>query len=400
MMNQLRRLQLLWPRSLRVRVALPFMALSVSILVFLFFFLGSVAENTQLANLRDDLRSQADIAAFTVSELGDQARSDPQAMVDHLAELSNTRVTLIDADGVVLADSDANAAELENHNLRPEVVQARADGYGTDRRTSDSTGFNALYVAVPVPGSDGLLMRLSVHTTEIQAAVSSTQNAIALAVIVSILATIAASWYFAGRLSRPLEDLMRQAMRISVGDFSVQVPTYGVREVNNVGRAFNRMADRLADVSERQEQTSLRLESVMEGLIDGVVLTDEDGLVLRLNPAAEDMLGLTEEEAFGKPFVQATRDYEMARVLNSAFDGKDKPSAVVDHGVEHQVIQVLARVVDGSQQRLGLVMLRDVTEVRRLETVRREFVANVSHELRTPLTSIRALVETLSLIHI
>ena len=395
MIDQLRRVRLLWPKSLRVRVALPFMALSVSILVFLYFFLGNAAEDTQVANLRADLRSQADIAAFTIAELEDQARSNPQAMVDHLADLSGTRVTLIDAEGVVLADSDAPAQDLENHNLRPEVVQARAEGYGTDRRTSDSTGVDALYVAVPVPDSGGLLMRLSVHTAEIQEAVSSTQNAIALAVIVSILATIAAGWYFAGRLSCPLEDLMRQAMRISVGDFSVQVPPYDVREVNNVGRAFNRMADRLADVSDRQEQTSLRLESVMEGLIDGVVLTDEDGLVLRLNPAAEDMLGLSEDEAFGKPFVQATRDYEMARVLTSALEGKDKSSAVVDHGVEHQVIQVLARVVDGSRQRLGLVVLRDVTEVRRLETVRREFVANVSHELRTPLTSIRALVETL-----
>ncbi len=395
MTAQLRRLKALWPRSLRVRVALPFTALSVAILVFLYFFLGNAAEDTQVTNLRDDLRSQADIAAFTVSELESQVLSDPQALVDHLADLSDTRVTLIDAQGVVLADSDAPAQDLENHNLRPEVVEARASGYGTHRRTSDSTGFDALYVAVPVPDSDGLLMRLSVHTTEIQDAVSSTQNAIALAVIVSLVATIAAGWFFAGRLSRPLEDLMRQAMRISVGDFAVQVPPYDVREVNNVGRAFNRMADRLADVSERQEQTSLRLESVMEGLIDGVVLTDEDGLVLRLNPAAEDMLGLTEEDAFGKPFVQATRDYEMARVLNSALEGKDKSSATVEHGIEHQVIQVLARVVDGSQQRLGLVVLRDVTEVRRLETVRREFVANVSHELRTPLTSIRALVETL-----
>src|SRR5690606_25095743 len=150
--------------------------------------------------------------------------------------------------------------------------------------------------------------------------------------------------------------------------------------------------DRLAELSDRQEQTSLRLESVMGGLIDGVVLTDADGRVLRVNPAAERMLGVTEMDAFDKPFVQATRDYEMARVLNGALEGKERSTATVEHGVDHQFIQVQARVIEGAQQRLGLVVLRDVTDVRRLETMRREFVANVSHELRTPLTPDRTSV--------
>lgn len=391
----LRRLRSSLPRSLRVRMALLFVAVSVFILVVLYFVLGNAVEQTQVTNLRAGLRSQADIAALMISRDEAAARDDPQALVGQLSRLSDERYTLIDANGVVLADSEAPVGELENHNDRPEVIQARAEGYGTDRRVSDSTGYDALYVAVPVPNSDGWVIRISVHTTDVQAAVSATRSTIAVAVVASVIATIAAGWYLAGRISHPLESLMRQAMRVSVGDFSVRVPRYDVQEVDNVGRAFNRMADRLTEVSERQEQTSLRLELVMEGLIDGVVLTDEDGRVLRLNPAAEEMLALTEAEAFGKPFVQAARDYEMARVLTRALEGKDKSSATVEHGVDHVVIQVVARVVEGASQRLGLVVLRDVTEVRQLETVRREFVANVSHELRTPLTSIRALVETL-----
>ncbi len=391
----LRRLHSYWPRSLRVRMALLFVAVSVCILAVLYFVLGNAAEQTQVSNLRASLRSQAEIAALSISRDEAAVRDDPQGLVDQLSLLSNERFTLIDANGVVLADSEASAAQMENHNDRPEVIQARAEGYGSHRRVSDTTGTDALYVAVPVPDSSGLVVRISVQTTEVQEAVGSTRAAITIAVVASVIATIAAGWYLAGRISRPLESLMRQAMRISVGDFSVQVPSYDVREVDNVGRAFNRMADRLAEVSERQEQTSFRLELVMEGLIDGVVLTDQDGRVLRLNPAAEEMLGLTEQEALDKPFVQAARDYEMARVLTRALEGKDKSSATVEHGLEHQVIQVMARVVEGASQRLGLVVLRDVTEVRQLETVRREFVANVSHELRTPLTSIRALVETL-----
>src|SRR5699024_9398427 len=161
----------------------------------------------------------------------------------------------------------------------------RSDSVGTDRRTSETVGLDALYVAVPVPDSNGWVLRVAVPTTEIAAAVASTQRAILLAVVVSLIATIAAGWYFAGRLARPLEDLMRQAMRMAVGDFSARVPEHEIHEVDSVGRAFNRMATRLEDVIERQEQTSLRLEFVMSGLIDGVVLTDEQSLVLRMNPA-------------------------------------------------------------------------------------------------------------------
>lgn len=395
MIRRLRWLRSYWPRTLRVRVALPFVTLFVLILVVLYFFLGNAAEDTQLDNLQGELRAQAEVSAYLVTRDEGAAFTDHQSLIMNLSERFNSRITLIDGDGVVLAESDRPVSEMENHNDRTEVIEARASGFGTDRRASDTTGQGSLYIAVPVPDSHGWIMRVSVPTTEVQDSVLSTERAILFAVVGGVVAVIAAGWYFAGRLSRPLEDLMRQAMRISVGDFSVQVPPYDVREINNVGRAFNRMADRLAEVSDRQEQTSLRLESVMEGLIDGVVLTDADSRVLRLNPAAEEMLGLSEMDAFDKPFVQAARDYEMARVLNSALEGKDKASAVVEHGVDQQVIQILARVVEGTQQRLGLVVLRDVTDVRRLETVRREFVANVSHELRTPLTSIRALVETL-----
>lgn len=383
-------------RSLRVRVATPFVALTVAILIALYFFLGNAAEQTQLSNMEADLQSQVSIGALALSgltsSLGTEGIFDT---LDSMSESADKRFTLIDPVGNVAHDTSDTAAEMENHNDRPEVIEAREGEVGIDRRTSDSLSVDSLYVAVQIPESNGWILRIAVPTTEVSAAVASTQRAIALAVVVSLVATLAASWYFAGRLSRPLEDLMRQAMRVAVGDFSVRVPEYDIREVESVGRAFNRMANRLEDVMERQEQTSLRLELVLGGLIDGVVLTDEQGLVLRMNPAAEALFQTTEQEAVGRPFVQTARDYEISRVLNRAFDGKDKASATVEHGVDHTVIQVLARVVEGSHQRLGLVLLRDVTEVRRLETVRREFVANVSHELRTPLTSIRALVETL-----
>lgn len=381
------------PRSLRVRLVMPFVALWVAILVILYVFLGNVAEQTQLRNMEDDLHSQAEIASLVLTSISTATGLD--AIVSQMAAASETRMTLIDASGNVLIDTGQPGGKFENHGQRPEVVAAHEGEFGADRRVSETTEIDMLYVAVPVTPSDGWVLRVAVPTTDVTAAVASTERAIAIAVMVSLGATVAASWYIAGRLARPLQKLMRQAMRMTVGDFSARVPSYDIREIDSVGRAFNRMAIRLEEVVKRQDQTSLRLELVMSGLIDGVVLTDEHGVVLRMNPAAEAMFVTHEQDAIGRPFIQSARDYEIARVLNRAFDGKNSATATIDRGVDHQAIQVLARVVEGAHERVGLVVLRDVSELRRLESVRREFVANVSHELHTPLTSIRALVETL-----
>lgn len=291
MTNIRRLLQSRFGSSLRVRVALPFIAISTIILIILYFVVGAAAERTQIRNMEQNLQDQAEIASLSLSayDLGTD-QNQVRVQLDAMAETSNTRITVVDGDGKVLYDSVEPAGTMENHADRPEILQARDSDVGIDRRTSDSTGTDSLYVAVPVHNSDGVVMRVAVPTTAIPEAVAPTQQAILWAVVGSIVATGAASWYFAGRLSRPLEDLMRQAMRMAVGDFSVRAPDYEIREIHSVGRAFNRMANRLEDLIERQEQTSLRLELVLSGLIDGVVLTDEQGLVLRMNPAAEMML--------------------------------------------------------------------------------------------------------------
>src|SRR5690606_18882803 len=148
-------------------------------------------------------------------------------------------------------------------------------------------------------------------------------------------------------------------------------------------------------VIEADRHTNARLEAIMAGLVDGVVLTDGEGNILRMNEAATRRLDTDIETAIGRPFVQVSRDHEIWIVLRDALRGKKKPSATVEHGIERMSLLVTARALQEDGELLRLMVLRDVSELRRLELVRREFVSNVSHELRTPLTSIRALVETL-----
>jgi two-component system phosphate regulon sensor histidine kinase PhoR len=157
------------------------------------------------------------------------------------------------------------------------------------------------------------------------------------------------------------------------------------------------MTQQLRASREEVDRARLRLETTLASLSDGVIITDEDGALLRMNGPAVQLLGLPAAPPSGLPFVQVSRDHELAALLRDALAAPDGSPrfAVVDYGRSRRVLEATAQRLAGAEERLGLVVLRDVTELRRLERVRREFVANVSHELRTPLASIKALVETL-----
>jgi two-component system phosphate regulon sensor histidine kinase PhoR len=173
------------------------------------------------------------------------------------------------------------------------------------------------------------------------------------------------------------------------------VPPSPTREFDEVGLAFDFMTSQLRTSLNDLEMTRDRLEAVLGGLDDGVVITDDQGSILRLNRAAATMLNASETQARGRPFIQVARDHELDALLSAALDGDHHRIGSFEHGLNRRTLRSSATTVAGRFERLGLVVLRDITDLRRLEGVRRDFVANVSHELRTPLTSIRALVETL-----
>lgn len=386
-----------WYASLRFRIAIPFVLLMTFVFLILDLVLAEGVERMYLDRMGDEMTSQARVAAYSVSEarLGDRSPGEISQIIDEFGTVGSSRFTLISANGQVLADSRADETSMENHNQRPEVIEARRDGIGEDRRLSGTVGESFLYVAVMVPGPEESVLRVAVPATEINEAIGNIGQFLLLALISTLALTLIAAWVIAGRLSQMLNALRNQANAVAAGDYSVRVAPTRVGEIEVVGQAFNSMAARLEEVIDEQERMSYRLEAVLAGLADGVVLTDSEGNVLRMNDAAQAMLDTTEESAYGRPFVQVTRDHELWIVLRDAFAGKKNPSATVAHGLERASLLITARVIEDDGGDMGLVVLRDVTELRRLETVRREFVANVSHELRTPLTSIRALVETL-----
>lgn len=376
---------------------MPFIVLTTIGLFVLYVIIGVGAERIYVDRLSDELEHEALIAAYTIGEAATSTGSPDEmpALAEEIGTLVDRRLTLISPDGEVLADTHADPVTMENHNQRPEVVEARDRGVGQAQHASETVDESFLYVAVTMPQDESMVLRISVPLNDVDDTVQTARRYILVAVGMVIVLTSVAAWIISGRLSRPLEDLRRHAANVASGDFTARVEPSDTSEIGAVGDAFNVMTVELERSLKEEEQIKVRLSAIMEGLADGVVLTDDQGIVLRMNEAAESMLLTDEADAIGRPFVQVSRDHEMALVLRKALDGKKSPQTTVEHGLERHAIMVTARTVDGSSERLGLVVLRDVNDLRRSELVRREFVANVSHELRTPLTSIRALVETL-----
>ncbi len=385
------------PQTVRTRLALTQVGLVVSVLVALGVYLAVAGRQLYVDRLAEQLAAQAQIAAAAVApplEAGEGVEAiDP--LVKRLGARIDARVTIVAADGTVLGDSLANPRTMDNHGSRAEVIAARETGIGEAQRHSATLDADFLYVAVPITEVPGAVARVALPLHNVNAAVGRIRRDVSVAAVSAAVLAITVAVFVAGRITGPLVDLRRQAGILATGQLDAVVRPAGVRELGDLARAFNAMAADLRRQVTAQERSRTRLEATLANLNDGVVITDEAGTVVRLNTAATRMLGTTSEEALGQPFVVATRDHDLAELLGAALAADGARTATIEHGRDHRVLEASAQPFSGGGERLGLVVLRDVTELRRLERMRREFVANVSHELRTPLASIRAVVETL-----
>jgi two-component system phosphate regulon sensor histidine kinase PhoR len=385
------------PGPLRLRLALPFIVMFTAVLIVLSLVTAVAVRRDYLDRLENELDSYASSVGTVVTlETTNGVVDDGiDQVVDALAADFGARVTVIGADGLVIADSERDPATMENHATRPEVVEALANGRGRDRRRSETTGNDYLYVAVSMSSPAGSVARVAMPLDPVLETVSDIWLWTAIASAVAIALAVGTSWFIAGRIAGPLEDLRVNVRTVAKGNLSTRIEPSIVPEFAEVGFAFNRMAAELQESHSVLDRQRTRLEAILRELADGIVITDHDGYVVRMNEAAERLLDAKADASIGRPFVQASRDHELQQVLQSALDDGQLTEAVVEHGLNRRTLIATAQVFSDGEDQLGLVVVRDISELRRLELVRREFVANVSHELRTPLTSIRAMVETL-----
>ncbi|MFV1987649.1 MAG: ATP-binding protein [Gemmatimonadota bacterium] len=355
-------------------------------LVAMFLGLQYVATAQIGRAVREDAAFQLEQAArLTLYLLGDRPFDD--ALADSLGAAQKLRVTLLAANGTVLGDSDVPASRLpdvENHSGRPEVAAALAGGTGVAERASETIAQSQLYVAIPASGG---ALRLSRRLESVATAVTRARRQMFVALLVVLLLAYPASHMATGRFARRLERAESTIEGLSAGEFAVRTRFRGKDRVASLGQAIDRLADSLEERMGRSDERAADLRVLFDSLEDGVAFIDAASLLQIKNPAFERWVG--------RPVPTGSR---MSMIFRSpGVLGAIERAQAGEPTTEEMALGRKTLLMSALPHRGGaLVIFRDLTKLRQLEGVRRDFVANVSHELKTPLTSIVGFAEAMA----
>jgi two-component system phosphate regulon sensor histidine kinase PhoR len=358
-----------------------------------------------LQELRSELAARALVIERLVEKrVADGDHASLQRLCRELRELDGaaTRITIVDLNGRVLADSDEDPATMDLHADRPEIVSAMSGDMGQSLRYSSTLRVDMLYLAVPL--NDGEHALGAVRTARSLLAVNSALRAvylrIALGGILIAAVAVGISLALTRIVTRPLADMRAVADMFSRGDLNTRVPDFDTDEFNSLGHTMNEMAaqldERIATVIRQRNQVS----AILSCMAEGVIALDADRRILQINAAANRILGLSDETVAGRTIQACVRNTALHQLTEEALRETSLVRGevvVYDHEDVPRYVQVQGTaLLDAEGRRVGAVLvLNDLTHLRRLESVRRDFVANVSHEIRTPVTSIKGFVETL-----
>jgi len=365
-------------------------------------------EQRYLTQFGDGLEVKTKLVEYGFHPLFQSSSSPPtpfslQETARDLGNRASARVTLVAADGTVLADSavrDVDLSDVENHKSRPEIQQALSTGQGRDIRSSHTTGERTMYRAVlmqPSQIASPLVVRVGLPMVMLDHKLSEFQQRLFLALGVAFLVALTLSVWLAHSITKPLSDIASAARQFSSGNQTFHVRTTAQDEVGLLASTLNHMADQLHTKIDELSEDRAQLLAVLTSMVEGVMVLDSRGHVLQINPALERMFGISRVEARGRPCAELFRHQQLNDLVTAILRSRTHHQDEIVLPLSGRCLQIEASPAGGERENEASVVLvlHDITELRRLETIRKDFVANVSHELRTPLTSIKGYVEAL-----
>jgi two-component system phosphate regulon sensor histidine kinase PhoR len=362
------------------------------------FTLDAQSEKNELQSLEERLFNEAHILREIVR---DPTGDEPKLAAGRLAlpNVIPTRVTFVAKNGDVLADSLQDLAKLDNHADRIEIMEAFQKGTGKAVRPSKTSQEEMMYVALRAdgkPGGEPFVIRISMPTSTVRERLAHLRLLVLTAAVLTTLLSLGLAFWLTRRTVQPVRDLIFGAQEIAAGDYGHRVYTGGTSEVSQLARTFNHMSERLAAQFAQIDEDRQQLRTVLSSMVEGVIAIDNDQKILFANDRAGQLLEFAPRAAVGRRLWELIRQRPLQDVIQA--------SLTVDVNPVHTVSLVLpgsrsclgqgARL-PGMPSRGAVLVFHDDTELRRLERLRQEFVANVSHELKTPLAIIKACVETL-----
>ncbi|MBN2182231.1 MAG: HAMP domain-containing protein [Sedimentisphaerales bacterium] len=390
-MSQRRLLWQIYPAYLLIVVV----ALVV-IAVYLSQLLPEFYDNQVAADLQARARL---IEKQVLPKLEESDFKDIDRLTKELGQCSSTRITIILADGKVIAESDKEEP-LENHSDRPEFKDAFEKGIGRSLRFSDTLGEKMMYLAVPIEEQGKVLavVRTAIPVTAIHNELNKIYDKIFLSVVIVAVIAALISLVISRRISRPIEQMKDTAQRFASGELNLRVPVPKQIELAELAGSLNEMARQLQKRFETITRQRNESEAILSSMVEGVLAVDSDGRIVSVNHAAANFLGIEKDKAQGRSVEEAIRNPDLQKYLHDVLsEAETGETDIVLSGPVERIIRLDgAGLADSRGARSGaVIVLSDITRIRRLENLRRDFVANVSHELRTPITSIKGFVETL-----
>ncbi|MBT3271025.1 PAS domain-containing protein [Candidatus Poribacteria bacterium] len=391
---------------LRSRFFLKVYAVYVGLILLAIAVVGALVAQKVEQRAQESIQQYLADQAALVRELSSPAfgRSSSPSLHDRLRALGGSigaRLTVIRADGVVIADSQESPSAMDNHARRPEVLVALSEGYGTATRFSETVGATMMYVALSVREGGQLLgyVRASLPLAAIEKQTDSLRAIVGLGGGVAALVALPLGLFLARRLVRPLTLMTAVAESMVQGNYDERLDITGKDEVGQLAHTLNRMAESARDRVEAISTDRNKLLTILGSMVEGVIAVDRDGIVLHMNAGAARLLAAEAEECLGKGIREVTRVHDIRDAIDKAMrEGTEVQGELRLATLQsHRVVEMRASPLRNGEGTLvgAVVVLDDVSALRRLETVRRDFVMNMSHELKTPITAIRMLAETL-----
>jgi two-component system phosphate regulon sensor histidine kinase PhoR len=366
------------------------------------WYASSSSRSFLLKNMQSDLRERNILLSKQVRDhLDPPDKMEIDRICKALGHSVSTRFTVILPSGIVAGDSAEDPSRMDNHLDRPEVIAALSNGFGVSARYSRTMGTELLYVAAPLrqDGRTLAVVRTSISVDKLDDAVKAIRMKIVLSGLIIAGIGVMLSLFLSHRIRRPIEQIKEGAKCFAKGDFQCRLPVSYLEEIGGLSEALNQMAAELrARINTITSQRN-ELEAVLSSMVEGVIAADMEEHILSMNRAAGEIFECDPLEAQGRSIQEMIRNPDFQKLVSETL-GTEEPvqkDLVFYAKEEERVLSSYATSLkDAENKRKGiLVVLNDVTRLRKLENVRRDFVANVSHEIKTPITAIKGFVETL-----
>ncbi|MBT2292217.1 HAMP domain-containing protein [Paenibacillus albidus] len=389
-------------KPFRIRLTLILMVMVGVSMAGAGFTMAHLFKDSHVAALEENMSREINLLAGTF-KFQDMNASDAVAyyteQAEHVAALIGSRVTFITREGKVIGDSEKNPLEMDNHSNREEELLAAKDGIGRAIRHSETMDRKMLYVAGAVASGQGFdgYIRLSMPLDAVSEVLNRAWMIMAGGLVLLFVAATFVSYRVALGMTSPLEQITRVARRITDQDYDARVPMNRKDEVGQLAAAINAMADSLQNQLKTIRDNEGLLQSVLDNMTGGILMINAEDEIALLNRAAEKMLDVNSTEITGLSYRELKRHYELTRLIEEGISRKEtvhEERSIYNPGERIVRLDGVPMQQDESYRGM-LFLLQEVTEIRRLEKMRSEFVANVSHELKTPVAAVKGFAETL-----